>query len=151
MLDLSHPLTQHIFRASGLIDGVMVRGQQMSVAPSAVRATLLAECAPLFAEMRELAVAHFSNRVQFLIQAIEEYEHGIRELAALGDGLITEDRRDGEGNCPYCKAPIMKFDAFVGNPRLGPHYIILCNHCDDLYTPALDKLRGWEGFGTEAI
>jgi hypothetical protein len=151
MLNLDHPLTQHIFRASGLIDGIMVRGQRMSVSPSAVRAELLAECLPLFAEMRELAVAQFSNRAQFLLQAVEEYELGIRQLAALGDGRLTEDRRDGEGNCPYCDNPIMKFDAYAGMNSLPPHYVILCNTCTNLYSDPLDKLRGFDGFGTEAI
>jgi hypothetical protein len=151
VLDLEHPLTPHVFRASDLIDGVMVCGQQMSVAPNSVRAELLAECLPLFAEMRELATAQFGKKVQFLLQAIEEYEEGIRRLAALGDGQITEDRRNGEGNCPYCGTTITKFNAYAGSPRLEPHFIILCPKCDDLFMPALQKLRSFEGFGTDAI
>jgi hypothetical protein len=151
MLNLDHPLTPHVFRASGLIDGVMVRGQRMSVSPSTVRAELLAECLPLFAEMRELACAQFGSRAQFLLQAIAEYELGIRRLAGLGEGQITEDRRDGEGNCPYCGTPIMKFDAFAGSPGLDPHYIILCAKCDGLYSDAKEKLESSDGFGTWAI
>jgi hypothetical protein len=58
---LDHPMTQYIFQASGLMDGVMVRGQKMSVSPSVVRTELLAECLPLFAEMRELARTQFSK------------------------------------------------------------------------------------------
>ena len=48
MLDLNHPMSKHIFRASGLLDGLLVRGQRMSVSPSAERLKLLAECLPLF-------------------------------------------------------------------------------------------------------
>lgn len=150
MLDLDHPMTPHVFRASRLVDGVMVRGQRMSVAPSAVRAEILAECLPLFEEMRQLATAHFTDRAQFILQAVAEYEVGIRALAALGDGRITEDRRDGEGNCPYCGTPITKFDAYAGRSR-PPHFVILCPKCDELFMPALMRLRDFEGFGTEAI
>jgi hypothetical protein len=151
MLDLDHPLAPHIFRASRLLDGVLVRGQQMSVSPSAVRAELLAECLPLFAEMRELARAQFGDRAQFILQAVEEHEAGLRRLAELGDGRITEDRRDGEGDCPACRTPIMKFDAYAGLRGHEPHFVIFCPKCDDVYTDARDKLRSFEGFGTDGI
>ena len=151
MLDLEHPLTPHIFRASGLIDGVMARGQRMSVSPSTVRAELLAECLPLFAEMRELAEAQFADRAQFIRQAVEEYETGIRRLAALGGGRLTEDRRDGEGNCPFCGTRITKFDAYVGLPGHKPEFVIFCSKCDELFMPAQTKLGSFEGFGTDGI
>lgn len=106
MLDLSHPMTKHVFRTSGLLHGVMVRGQRMSVSPSAVRAELLAECLPLFAEMRELARTWFGKRTAYILEAVDEYETAIRALAGLGEGRIAEDRRDGEGECPVCGTPI---------------------------------------------
>jgi hypothetical protein len=56
MLDLSHPFSKHVFRAAGLVGDVLKRGQQMSLAPSAAREELLAQCLPLFNEMRELNV-----------------------------------------------------------------------------------------------
>jgi hypothetical protein len=147
MLDLNHPMTPHIFRASGLEDGVLGRGQQMTVAPSAVRETLLAECLPLFAEMRELNQGHFGAS-SFIAQAIDDCESGIRQLAALGNGQITEDRRNGEGTCPYCGTTITKFNPL---PDLLTCEIILCPKCDDLFMPALERLRSFEGFGTDAI
>jgi hypothetical protein len=123
----------------------------MSVSPSTIREELLAECLPIFAEMQTLAVNQFPDRAQFLLQAIEEYKAGIERLAALGEGRITEDRRDGEGNCPYCATPITKFDAYAGSHTLPPHYVILCSKCHELFMPPHDKLSGFEGFGTEAI
>jgi hypothetical protein len=81
MLELSHPFSKHIFHASGLLGGVLKRGQQMSLAPSAIREELLAECLPLFNEMRELNAQHFGAS-GFIAQAIEECASGIRQLAA---------------------------------------------------------------------
>lgn len=97
MLDLNHPMTRHVFRASGLMDGVMVRGQRMSVSPSAVRAALLAESLPLFAEMRNLALAQFDERAAYTPSVVDEYEVAIRALAGLGGGWIADDCRHGEG------------------------------------------------------
>lgn len=151
MLNLSHPLTPHIFRASGLIDGVMIRGQVMSVSPSTVRIELLAECLPLFAEMRTLARAQFGSRTAFILQAVDEYEAGVRQLAALGGGGITEDRRDGEGGCPHCRTPIMKFDPLPGMKDPSIRVIILCAKCTELYDGPKEKLESSEGFGTWAI
>lgn len=142
MLNLDHPMTQHVFRASGLMDGVMVRGQRMSVSPSTVRAELLAECLPLFVEMRELARTHFIKDSAYIVAALNEYEAAIRALAGLGGGRITEDRRDGSGSCPVCGTAITHY----------PEYkIVLCGECDKPFMAAHDKLDSSEGFGTWAI
>jgi hypothetical protein len=151
MLDLSHPMTDHVFRASGLMDGVMARGQRMSVSPSAVRAELLAECLPLFAEMRELARARFGKRVAFILATVDEYEAAIRVLAGLGGGQITEDRRDGEGGCPACGTPITKFRPLPDSKGFENYWIILCGACDKPFMEAYSKLDSFEGFGTMAI
>jgi len=137
MLDLSHPMTKHIFQAAALMDGVMARGQRMSVSPSTVRGELLAECTPLFTEMRELASDKFGKRAEFILVAVDEYESAIRELAALGGGRITEDRRDGQGCCPACGTPIKN------SPPL-----ILCGTCNNHFMAAYEKLNAEEGFGT---
>lgn len=141
MLDPTHPRTKHICRASSIIDSIMARGQQMTVSPSSIRATLLEECLPLFAQLRELNRIHFGDAV-FIAQAINAYETGIRNVASLGNGLITEDRRDGNGDCPYCGTPIAKH----------PNYsLILCIKCDELFMVAKEELSSSEGFGTVAI
>lgn len=151
MLDLSHPMTEHIFRASRLMDGVMVRGQRMSVSPSAVRDELLAECLPLFAEMRELARTRFGKRSSYILAAVDEYEAAIRELAGLGSGRITDDRRDGEGECPVCGTLITKFRPLPDIKAFENHWIILCGECDKPFMQAHSKLDSFEGFGTMAI
>jgi hypothetical protein len=151
MLNLNHPMTPHIFQLAGLMDGVMVRGQKMSVVPSAVRAELLAECLPLFAEMRALACAWFGKRSPFILAAVGEYEAAIRALAGLGGGLITEDRRDGEGVCPACGTPITKLRSIPDCKGLEDHGIILCGECDKPFMAAYEKLDSCAGFNTWAI
>jgi hypothetical protein len=141
MLDLDHPMTEHIFRASMLIDGVMVRGQRMSVAPSAVREQLLAECLPLFAEMRKLNAEHFAMSA-FIAQAIDEYEAGIRTLAGLAGGRIGKDVLDGAKRCPACGTRITRYPKY---------HLVLCGKCDNLFLPAKEKLCSLDGFGTDAI
>jgi hypothetical protein len=146
MLDLNHPMTTYIFQASGLIDRVMIVAQQMTVSPSSVRQELLEKCLIRFNEMRALNIDHFQER-SFVAQAIDEYEVGLKTLAALGGGQIVEDRRDGEGDCPYCGTKIMKFRA----SKYEESFIVLCPQCSKCYMVALEKLRSYEGFGTESI
>ena len=150
MLDLNHPMTTHIFRASGLIDGVMASAQVMTVSPSVVRNELFAKCLPRFGEMRELNREQFGNSA-YIASAIDEYEAGIRKLADLGDGQIVEDRRNGEDECPFCHTPITKFNPMPGRKGYEDCFVILCRQCDDLYVPALSKLRSIDGFGTDWI
>ena len=142
MLNLDHPMTQHVFRASGLMDGVMVRGQRMSVSPSAVRAGLLAECLPLLAEMRELALTQFGKRAAFIAVAVDEYEATIRTLAGLNGGRIAENRRDGTGSCPVCGTAVGQYLEYR---------IVLCGECAKPFMAAYDKLDCSERFGTWAI
>jgi hypothetical protein len=151
MLDLSNPMSQHVFRASGLMDAVMVRGQEMSVSPSAVRAVLLAECLPLFTEMRRLARTQFSERAEFIVAAVDDYEAAIRALADMGRGQIGEDRREGEGGCPVCGAPIMKFRPLPDCKGLEDYWKVLCPECDKPFMAAYDKLDSSEGFCTWVI
>lgn len=150
MLDLNHPMSEHIFHASGLLDGVLTRGQKMGLAPSPARAALLEECLPLFAEMRVLNAEHFGAS-RFIAEAIEECESGIRKLAALGDGRVVEDRRDGEGACPVCRADIMKFNPLPGCKGFEAYFIALCPKCVELFMPALEQLGSFAGFRTDAI
>jgi hypothetical protein len=142
MLDLDDPTSRHIVQASRLMDGVMVRGQQMTVSPSSVRTKLLGECIPLFAELRELARNRLTRESEAILRAIDDYEAGILAVAALGDGRIIEDRRDGKGNCPVCGSPIRHFRATN---------IVLCPKCDEHFMPAHLKLDSPEGFGTCSI
>ena len=142
MLRLDHPMTEHIFHASGILDGLLSAGQRMSVSPSPVRAELLGKCLPRLDELRDLARTRFDWRAAFLASAVDELEAGLRTLAGLGDGQITEDRRDGSGDCPVCGTAITHY------PKYG---LVLCGKCDELFMPAHHKLCGFDGFGTDAI
>src|SRR5262245_21273827 len=146
MLDLDHPMTPHIFHASRLIDGVMIAGQEMTVAPSAAREDSLNRCLPPLAEMRELNRQHFGDSA-FIAQAIDEFGAGLRALAALGEGRITEDRRDGKGRCPHCRTRITCLRSGVRPSG----YVILCQRCNELIVPPRLKLCSREGFDTDAI
>lgn len=130
---------------------VMMRGQTMSVSPSIVRTQLLNECLPLFEEMRELARGHFSSILTFLLAVIDEYEAAIRDLAGLRGGQISEDRRDGEGNCPACGTAIIKFCANPNGKGPGDRWIILCRKCNEPFMAAYEKLASTDGFCTWAI
>jgi len=142
MLDLSHPMTQYVFQASALMDGLMFRGQRMSVSPSSIRVELLAECQPLFAELQELARAQFSQKAMYITAAIDEYESAIHTLAGLGDGQIAEDRRDGTGHCPICGTAITSYPEY---------HLVMCSECDKPFMAAHLKLDSSEGFATWAI
>lgn len=142
MLDLDHPMAKPIFHASRLMDRAMGCGQRMSVSPSADRQTLLQDCGPVFAEMRTLAADHFPDQRPFLLTAIDEFEAALRALAGLGEGRITEDRRDGDGTCPVCG---------TGITHVRPYRIVLCRECTRPFMRAYEKLDSDEGFGTEAI
>ena len=142
MLRLDHPMTEHIFRASGLLDGLMSAGQRMSVSPSPVRAELFGKCLVRLDELRELARTRFQERAAFLVDAVDEFEAGLRTLAGLGGGRITEDRRNGSGDCPVCGTAITHY---------AEYNLVLCGKCDELFMPAHQKLCGFDGFGTDAI
>ncbi|WP_020470026.1 hypothetical protein [Zavarzinella formosa] len=142
MLDLNHPMSKHIFRASGLLDGLLMAGQRMSVSPSPDRAELLGKCLSRLDELRELALAQFPSRAVFIVAAVDELEAGLRALAGLGGGQIIEDRRNGSGDCSVCGTTITHY------PKYG---LVLCGKCDELFIPAHGKLCGFDGFGTDAI
>jgi len=135
MIDLNHPLADSKFKAVGLLDRLWTIGQQMTLSPSSVRMGLLADCLPLLAQLRKLA-EHFRDP-RFIAQAIDDFESGIRNLAALGAGQILEDRRDGEGDCPCCGTKIIKS---------ADGYIKVCGECANLFMPAMDRLRSIDGF-----
>jgi hypothetical protein len=146
MLNLNHPMTDHVFRALHLVGAVTTLAYQMTVAPSSVRQRLFEECLPKFDAVRAHNIDHFGGD-DFIAQAIDEYEESLRKLAALGDGLIVEDRKDGEGDCPYCGTKITK----IPLTRDRTSFIIVCGRCDDLFSPALEKLHSHQGFGICAI
>lgn len=89
-----------------------------------------------------LGHAQFQSRAVFLVCAVDELEAGLRALAGLGGGQITDDRRDGSGDCPVCGTAITHYSEYG---------IVLCRKCNELFMPAHGKLCGFDGFGTDAI
>jgi hypothetical protein len=147
MLDSSHSNAEYVYKAAALIDGVMRTAQQMTVSPSAVRVELLSRCLPMLQELRIVNSEYFGKE-RCIAEAIDEYEVGVREVAALGQGKITEDRRSGDGHCPYCGGRIVKYAPL---PEVDDHFIIYCDSCSKLFMPAKEKLASFEGFGTDFI
>lgn len=151
MLDLSDPMAKYIFRASGLMDNVKHRGQKISVSPSTIRATLFAECVPLFSEMRELAHSQFPKNATFILAVIDQYETALRMLSEVNDGQITQDQRDGEGNCSVCGTPITKFQPLSKTKGFETYWIIYCRECVKPFMEADVMLDSFKGFGTRWI
>ena len=145
MLDLNHPQSEHIFTASGLEDGVLVRAKSMTLSPSSRRLELLAECEPLLADLHTLNRDHFGAS-DFIATTIDDLRRRLHELATLRDGCITEDRSNGEGECAACSSKLVNFIPVPSLPRS-----IYCGRCLDIIMPALLRLRSFEGFGTDAI
>jgi hypothetical protein len=145
MLDLSHPLAQHIFAASGMEDLLMLNAQRMTLLPSDERVLLLAECIPILDGLRRLNDEHFEASL-FISRAIDEAQAALEQIAHANGGNIVENRTDGEGQCAACGAPLINHNIFPGKPY-GQH-IILCQRCNEPFMTAKAKLGSSEGFGT---
>ena len=143
MLDLDHPMTKHIFAASGMGDFLLVSAQRMTLLPSKQRVLLLGDCLVVLDKMRRLNEEHFEAS-QFISDAVNEAQKALEKIAHLNDGNVVEDKTDGEGNCAVCGSPITKFEV---RPKSG-RYIIVCGQCDEPFMKAKEKLDSSEAFGT---
>jgi hypothetical protein len=175
MLDLDHPMTRHIFAASGAEDRVLERAKRMTVASSPQRLKLREACQADLEKMRQLNRGHFKAS-PFIFEAIDELEAALQTLATLRGGAITEDKSDGEGQCPGCGAKITKFktnslsreyfertrhlkkedENFIVSIMPLPSdfkdlWHIYCDKCLDFIMPAREKLSSAKGFGTDFI
>ncbi|WP_395748770.1 hypothetical protein [Prosthecobacter sp.] len=148
MLDLRHPLSQHIFKASGLIGQIMGREQKMSVSPTKKRIELLHECQAIFGELRNLASREFASKKLRCFVAISEYKSAITDLASV---QTDEDRSCGVGECGVCGTPLTRFPPPKSWKEYKDHYhwLICCNTCTDACTRAMLKVSS--AFGTDAI
>lgn len=151
MIDLSHPMAKHVMHASGLLDGVLVRGQKMSVSPSSARTELLTSCLSLFDEMRQLAVSRFTDRAGFILAAANEYESAARTLAMAGGGRIADDRRDGQGLCPVCDGGITRFRPMPNVKGYEDYWLVYCKGCHAPLSAAHASLCSTAGFCTWPI
>ena len=150
MLDLDHPMTPHIFAASGLIDAIIERARRMTVCPSIMRVDLYQQCQLCVEELRQLNHQHFQSKPA-IDAALTDLSLGLGIIAGLGNVSIVEDHSDGEGNCPACLTPIDKFDVTCGHGP-NPSWIIMCRKCIEPIIESFYHLgRSRGGFGTNAI
>jgi len=150
MLDTNHPQSEHIFRASGFLDGLLKCSQRMSVVPSAVRADLLPKVLSRIDDMRALAAEHFTKSTA-IAPALDELARVFTTLANLGDGNLVADATDGDEPCPACGGDVMKFDAMATIKGQAQQWIILCKNCTSEFSKPFRELESGDGFCTMFI
>lgn len=147
MLDLDHPMSQHVFAAARAEDAILISARDMTTASRQERARLQAGCAPAFAELRRLSRDHFAERTA-IPAAIDGLEQALAQLAASG---VAEPGPRAEYTCPVCRGELYRCDQY-GFPVAENPTTIYCSPCLNVIMPFLEVLRGWEhGFGTDAI
>jgi hypothetical protein len=147
VLDLDHPMSQHIFAAARPEDAILMAARHMTAASREDRARLQAGCAPAFAELRRLSRDHFADCTA-IPAAINGLEQALAQLAASGT-VATGPR--AEFKCPDCGGDLYRCDQY-GFPMKVKPTEIYCSPCLDVIMPFLEILRGCEhGFGTDAI
>ena len=150
MLDLNHPQSEHIFKASGLLDALLKCSQRMSVAPSAVRAELLTHASSRIEELRALGAERFATSTT-IAPSLDQLSNVFVDLAGKGDGELTADATDGDGPCPACDGDVMKFDAMATIRGQSPQLIILCRKCTEPFSEPFRKLESGDSFCTMFI
>jgi hypothetical protein len=148
MLDLDHPMTQHVFAAARAEDSILIAARNMTVAGRQERVRLRDGCAPAFAELRRLARDHFAN-CPAIPSAIDALERAVANLAALPG--VPEQGSPAKFRCPACGAGLERRGKYGFCAPLNPTDVY-CSPCLQIIMPPLSALRSWEGgFGTDAI
>jgi hypothetical protein len=148
MLDLDHPMSQHIFAAAGAEGAILLAARDMTTASRRERAQRRDGCAPAFAELRRLAREHFADR-RAIPPAIDELEQALDKLAGLPG--VPEDGPSAKFKCPACNAALERRGRYGFPAPLNPTDIY-CGRCLDIIMPALTVLRSLDdGFSTDAI
>jgi hypothetical protein len=148
MLDLDHPMSEHIFAAARAEDAVLIAAQHMTIASRHERSRLRNGCTPAFFELRRLARDHFADRPA-IPPAIDELERSLAALASLTG--IPEVGPPAEYVCPACDASLERRGKYGYLAPNNPTDIY-CSLCLQLIMPSLLTLRSCDGgFGTDAI
>jgi hypothetical protein len=148
MLDLDHPMSQHIFAAARAEDTILTAARDMTTASRRARAQRRDGCAPAFAELRRLARERFADR-RAIPPAIDELEQAIEQLASFPG--VPEDWPPAKFKCPACGAALERRGTYGLPAPINPTDIY-CGRCLDIIMPALRVLRSMEeGFSTDAI
>jgi hypothetical protein len=147
MLDLSHPMSRHIFAAARAEDAVLITARAMTVASRWERLRLREGCAPAFEELRRLSRDHFADR-RAIPPAIDGLERALSQLAML---RVPDDGPLAEYKCPACGADLERRGKY-GFPAQRNPTDIYCGECLKTIMPSLQILRSLkEGFATDAV
>lgn len=148
MLDLDHPMSQHIFAAARAESAILVAARYMTVAARGERIRLRDGCAPAFTELRRLSHDHFADRRR-ISSAIDHLEQALAELAGLPG--VPDDGPSAKYKCPACDADLERRGTY-GFPAPDNPTDIYCSPCLKIIMPPLSTLRSIrDGFGTDAI
>jgi len=144
MLDLDHPMTTHVFAASGLVDYLIRHTKYMTLVSTEERQRILPSCQEALERLRQLNAKHFGASA-FTSDAIEELRGALHELA----GLVTNPVA---GNayaiklCPACETPLTRVHlAYMPKPE--QRWTVYCSPCLNVLMPAREKLDSVLGFG----
>jgi hypothetical protein len=148
MLNLDHPMAEHILAAARLEDRVLVTAHKMTAASRELRLMMLEACQSAFQEMRELSRDHFTEFPE-IPAAIDELEEALDTLATLPG--VPQSGGFAQHKCPACGAELERRGRY-GFPAPDHPTDIYCSPCLDIVRPSLSHIRSWErGFGTDAI
>jgi hypothetical protein len=148
MLDLSHPMSRHIFTAARAEDAILITARAMTVATRWERLRLREGCAAAFEELRRLGRDQFADR-SVIPLAIDDLERALSELARLPG--VPDDGPSAEYECPACGADLERRGKY-GFPAPRNPTDIYCGRCLEIIMPPLLTLRSLkDGFGTDAI
>lgn len=140
MLNINHPMSQHIFAASRSLDRVLLVAIKMTVATRQERMRLRNVCVPVFIELRQLGQEHFANCTTIPV-TIDVLERSLAELTELPG--VPKDGPSAELNCPACGSTLMRVEHPKG---------LCCSPCLQIINPPLWALSSWDGgFGCDAI
>jgi hypothetical protein len=148
MLDLDHPMSEHVFAAARAESAIVIAARRMTVASRQERLRLRDSCGSAFDELRRLARDHFSDRTAIPAE-IDALERAVAGLAALPG--VREEGPRAEEICPACGDRLKGRGRFWSwaLPRTNDNY---CRHCLQMIISPLQVLESCEdGFGTEAI
>jgi hypothetical protein len=139
MLDPNHPLTRWRFDVSHEEDAVLNLTKLMTLLPTHERRQLLSRIRRHIERLRRLNLEGFGGS-DFIERAISDLEAGCNTIA---DFQSTESRLDGRGTCPVCHTAITDMPKY--------HHMTYCGQCLKIISDAMDRLGGFDGFGTDRI
>lgn len=148
MIDVDHPMSEHIFAAARAEDAILTAAKQMTVATRQQRTRLCEKCAWAFADLRRLSCTYFPG-CPAIPPAIDALERSLSGLATMPG--VPEQGPLVEFTCPACGTAIRRHGRFWFSARKSRSEIY-CSKCLQIIMPSLEILSSCEeGFGTEAI